>query len=68
MSWNTTASSMCEVANTILDSNIVKAINMPLSATVKDIYNITLKKIKSMGARKRSIFTCRYGVSCFYWQ
>ncbi len=49
---NTTASSMCEVANTILDSNIVKAINMPLSATVKDIYNITLKKIKSMRAKK----------------
>ena len=47
-----TASSMCNVANSILDSNIVRAIDMPLSTPVNEFYDKALSAVKSIGHKK----------------
>lgn len=49
---NSTATSIANVANTILDSNIVRGIDMPLSTSVNDFYDKALSTIISMDAKE----------------
>lgn len=49
---NSTATSMAHVANTILDSIIVRAVDMPLSTSFNDFYNKALSTIISMDTKE----------------
>lgn len=49
---NSTATSMANVANTILDSTIVRAIDMPLTTSVDDFYDKALSTIISMDSKE----------------
>lgn len=52
MHGHSTASSMVEVANSLIGEDYVKALDMPLSMKAEDMYKIALEKIKSLNNGK----------------
>lgn len=52
MHGHSTASSMVEVANSLIGENYVEALDMPLSMKAEDMYKITLEKIKKLDKNK----------------
>lgn len=63
---DSTASSMAKVCNDLLNTNLVKAIDMPLSMDVKDMYDLTKNRIENMYADKGILLFADMGSLCTF--